>query len=87
MTFMQTVSAELEAIQIYSRLEYPAGEIVGIEMKSRATVTANDFKWLKVLQELTGSRFICGIVFYTGDQIIPFGEHLFAMPTHLLWQK
>lgn len=68
-------------------LEYPGGEIVGIEVKARATVTANDFKWLKSLQEQTGSRFIRGIVIYTGDKIIPFGEHLLAIPVHLLWQK
>jgi hypothetical protein len=56
-------------------------------MKARATVTANDFKWLKVLQELTGSRFIRGVVLYTGDKIILFGENLLAIPIYLLWQK
>lgn len=68
-------------------LEYPGGEIVGIEMKARSTVTANDFKWLKELQVLIGIRFIRGIVLYTGDKIIPFGENLLALPIHLLWQK
>jgi hypothetical protein len=47
----------------------------------------SDFKWLKALQELTGSRFIRGVVFYMGDKIIPFGERLFAIPVHQLWQK
>jgi uncharacterized protein len=68
-------------------LEYPGGEMVGIEMKSRATVTANDFKWLKELQTTMGNRFLRGVVFYTGDKIIPFGENLLALPIHLLWQK
>lgn len=66
-------------------LEYPTGEIVGIEIKSRATVSANDFKWLKAFQELVGKRFLRGIVLYTGDTIIPFGENLLAIPVHLLW--
>lgn len=68
-------------------LEYPNGDIIGIEMKARAAVTANDFKWLKVLQELAGSRFVRGVVLYTGDNLISFGENLLAIPIHLLWQK
>ncbi len=56
-------------------------------MKARATVTANDFKWLRELQELIGTRFIRGVVLYTGDKIIPFGENLLAIPIHMLWQK
>lgn len=68
-------------------LEYPGGEIVGIEIKARATVTANDFKWLKALQELTGKQFLKGIVLYTGSDIIPFGNNLLAIPVHLLWEN
>ena len=68
-------------------LEYPSGEIVGIEIKARATVTANDFKWLKALQELTEKRFLRGVVLYTGDKIIPFGDNLLAIPVHLLWEN
>lgn len=66
-------------------LEYPGGEIIGVEIKARATVSKNDFKWLKTLQESLGKRFLRGIVIYTGDQIIPFGDNLTAVPVCLLW--
>lgn len=80
--FRTTSGQEVDII-----LEYPTGEIVGIEIKSRATVTSNDFKWLKTLQEDVGKTFLRGIVFYTGDKIIPFGENMLAIPVHMLWHE
>jgi hypothetical protein len=78
--FRTTAGQEVDLV-----LEYPGGEIVGIEIKARATVSMQDVKWLKVLQEFTGERFLYGIVLYTGDQVIPFGDKLFSVPVHMLW--
>lgn len=66
-------------------LEKNSGELVGIEIKASHTVSAKDFIGLKILAELSGAQFIKGIVFYLGEDIIPFGENLFAMPLALLW--
>lgn len=67
-------------------LENAAGRLVGIEVKSSATVKSDDFSGLKVLAEEVPDRFVRGIVLYTGQQIVPFGKNLMAMPISTLWE-
>ena len=67
-------------------LENPAGEVVGIEVKASSTVKSGDFKGLKYLGDLLGDRFLRGIVLYTGDQPVPFGLNLYALPVSTLWR-
>ena len=67
-------------------LEDAAGRIVGVEVKSAATVTSGDFKGLRHLEEVTGNRLVRGVVLYTGHQIIPFAPNLYALPVSSLWQ-
>lgn len=67
-------------------LERRGGALVGIEVKSAATVTAADFKGLQVLAGIAGQRFHRGIVLYTGSEIVPFGAGLFALPVEALWR-
>lgn len=67
-------------------LENSEGKLVGIEVKDSATIDAKSFKGLKSLAEATKKRFHRGIVLYTGTQILPFGEGMFAMPISSLWQ-
>lgn len=62
------------------------GKIVGVEVKAASSVVPADLSGLRALAELTGKRFACGIVFYSGSQIIPFGSHLFAVPISALWR-
>jgi hypothetical protein len=38
------------------------------------------------LAGLTGDQFASGVVLYTGEQGVPFGERLFAVPMSALWQ-
>ncbi len=59
--------------------------VVGIEVKSRATVTSEDFSGLRKLAEACGKRFTLGLVLYDHDTIVPFGERLFAAPLSTLW--
>ena len=66
-------------------LEDASGRIVGIEVKSSASVGSGDFKGLKMLAEVTGDRFLRGIVLYTGREAIPYGQKLFALPVDCLW--
>ncbi len=68
-------------------LEKRDGSLVGIEVKASATVGAGDFKGLRALQTLTGDRFLRGLVLYTGDRVVPFGERLFAVPLAALWSS
>ncbi|MDX3774617.1 ATP-binding protein [Chromatiaceae bacterium AAb-1] len=62
-------------------------QLAGIEIKAAATVTASDFKGLNKLKEACGALFSAGIVFYDGDNILPFGEKLFAVPISCLLQR
>ena len=66
-------------------LEDASGRLVGIEVKASGTATASDFKGLKALAEATGSRFLRGVVLYSGSQTVPFGERLHALPLSALW--
>ena len=61
-------------------IENDLGELIGIEVKSSATVGNNDFRGLRKLHEAGGRKFKLGIVLHDGDQILPFGERLFAAP-------
>jgi predicted AAA+ superfamily ATPase len=66
-------------------LERPSGEIVAVEVKAGATVRAQDFRGLTHLRERVGRRLLSGIVLYTGERTLPFGERLWAVPLQALW--
>ena len=67
-------------------LEAPDGSIVGIEVKAAGSVTQGDLKGLRVLFEALGERFVAGAVLYLGEQALPFGGNLYALPISVLWQ-
>ena len=66
-------------------LENRRGEIVGVEVKSSATVTADDFSGMRKLEEACGKKFVQGFVLYDHDQIVPFADNMFAAPISSLW--
>lgn len=72
-------------IEVDFILENRAGELVGIEVKASASVDAKDFKGLRHLQETETGLFRRGIVLYSGRELVPFGEKLFAVPLSLWW--
>src|SRR5262249_15922470 len=45
------------------------GALVGVEVKSSATVRGGDFAGLRVLEEIAGDRFRRGVVLYTGTDV------------------
>lgn len=59
-------------------------KLTGIEVKASATVKKDDFKGLNKLKEELGKSFSAGIVFYDGEQILPFGDALYAVPLSVL---
>ena len=65
-------------------LESALREIVGIEVKAAASVTASDFKGLRQLRQQTGSTFLSGIVLYNGGHALSFGDGLWAVPLSML---
>lgn len=67
-------------------LELANGEVVGIEIKSGASVSNKSFRGLRVLEEICGKKFKRGIVLYTGSKIVAFDKNMFAIPVGSLWQ-
>ena len=63
-----------------------AGKVAGVEIKAAATVTGKDFRGLRKLQETTGERFTAGIVMYDGENVVGFGNNLYAVPIRALWE-
>ncbi len=68
-------------------LEKADGSVAGVEVKASATVGTSDFAALQELRDQLGKKFLSGIVLYTGDRIIPFGEKLWLAPLPTLWGK
>jgi predicted AAA+ superfamily ATPase len=66
-------------------VEGEGGELVSIEVKAAATVTAGDFKGLRKLSAACGEDFRLGVVLYDGEQTVPFGDRMFAAPISCLW--
>lgn len=66
-------------------LEDSQGRVAGIEVKAASSVTRRDFAGLESLAEVVGKKFVRGVVLYTGDVTLPFGERLLAMPVSALW--
>ena len=67
-------------------VENPEGGIIGIEVKAAATAGAADFKGLRKLADACGKEFRLGVVLHDGEQVIPFGERMFAAPVSCLWE-
>ena len=40
---------------------------------------------MRKLSEVTGERFVIGILTYDGDKVVPFGRTMYAVPIANLW--
>lgn len=67
-------------------LEDSAGRVVGIEVKSSASIASDDLAGLKQLREAAGSKWVRGIVLHSGPGITGFGKDLHAVPMSALWE-
>ena len=66
-------------------LEDARGRVVGIEVKSGATLRRRDFAGLRKLEAAAGDRFVRGLILHDHDRITPVGERLGGAPLSLLW--
>ena len=66
-------------------IERNNGDTIGIKVKSDMVIKQEDFKGLKVLKEAVGDKFVKGIVVYTGNEVVPFAEDMWAVPVCYLW--
>jgi len=67
-------------------LELINGKIIAIEIKASSSFTKTDFSGMKILREVLGERFHCGILLYTGFEVQPFGDRLYAAPVNSIWE-
>lgn len=75
------------SIEVDLVLESTAGKVVGIEVKSSETISHDDFKGLKQLQQDCGKEFHQGILLYCGKSHYSFGNNLQAIPITALWNN
>jgi len=75
-----------DGVEVDMVIERGARQLVGVEVKAAATVTAADFSGLRKLQEVTGTRFCCGVVLYDGETTASFGDGMYAAPIRSLWE-
>ncbi len=61
--------------------------LVAVEVKASSTLNADDvanLRWFKS-QGPGRARNVTGIAFYLGDQVLSFGDRLFAIPLSMFW--
>ena len=68
-------------------LENLAGELVGVEVKSSSNIDKRDFKGLQMLADSLPKKFKRGIIIYSGNQFLSFGENLFLVQISALWRE
>jgi predicted AAA+ superfamily ATPase len=66
-------------------IENSNGEAIAIEVKLDATVTSKDFSNMEICHDTIGEKFKKGIVIYTGNDLLPFSDKLWAVPVNYLW--
>ena len=68
-------------------LENSNGDIIGIEVKSSTSLDKKYISGLLELKEITGDKFKKGIVLYTGYDIVPLSDKIWAVPLCYLWSE
>lgn len=66
-------------------VEDRAGNVAAVEVKATASLDARDWKWLAALRDSRGARFKSGVVVHAGEQTVPLGDRLWAIPYAALW--
>jgi hypothetical protein len=64
-------------------IERDDGKVIGVEVKTSMSVNPADFSVLAIFAEFAGDRCHCGVLFYSGDKILPFrinGTVFHALP-------
>lgn len=66
-------------------IERNDGKLIAVEVKATSKIDAKDFNHIKAFEDETKDKFLRGILFYTGSEIIPFSKNLIALPINTLW--
>jgi Predicted ATPase (AAA+ superfamily) len=66
-------------------LEDRAGRVAAVEVKLSASVSSHDIKGLASLRDALGEHFVRGVVVYTGQEVLPMGDRIFAVPVGMMF--
>ena len=66
-------------------LEDRMGRVAAVEVKLTASVAQHDLKGLASLRNALGDHFVRGVIVYTGQEIIPMGDRIFAVPLEMMF--
>lgn len=75
-----------DQVEVDILLESDRGGIVCIEVKASATVGLGDFRGIERISQVAQDDFKIGMVLYDGDNVVPFGPKMFAVPISSLWR-
>ncbi|MCX7178566.1 MAG: ATP-binding protein [Proteobacteria bacterium] len=76
---------DVDKFEVDIVIENAAGQLVGVEVKSTATVKEGDLRGLKKLASVAGDQFKMGVLLYDGTEMMPLGNRLWAAPLSSLW--
>ncbi len=76
-----------DQVEVDFVIEDSAGQVAGVEVKAAASVSTGDLAGLKKLAALAGKKFVYGIVLYDGNDTLPIGERIWAVPISTLWSE
>lgn len=66
-------------------IERSDGAVIAVEVKASSKVDSAMFNHMKAFADELGDKFLRGIIFYTGNEPIPFAKNLIALPVEVLW--
>lgn len=78
---------DADKVEVDVVIENAAGQLVGVEVKAAATVMERDLRGLKKLCAIAGKSFKKGILLYDGDETMPLGNGIWAVPLSTLWGR
>lgn len=77
---------ERDQIEVDFILEDNRRNVAGIEVKAAVDITARDVRHLARLRDRVADQFTMGVLMYCGEQVLPLGDRLWAVPLSALWE-
>lgn len=66
-------------------IERNDGKLIAVEVKATSKIDTKDFNHINAFADETKDKFLRGILFYTGSEIISFAKNLTALPINTFW--
>lgn len=75
-----------DKVEVDLVIETMSGEVIGIEIKSSATVRRKDFQGLERLRNIVGENFLMGVLLYDGDHTNCYDSQIYSAPIGVIWE-